>query len=269
MWEPCVIAQQLASGLEAQWHGSLVMIRMHRAPTKNAFDLDHALGLLSVVESLHRMCAPEESSPAHSQSLGALAILSDQDGVWASGGDLQEIGTTPDRARQTMATMAKAAKMLKTLPLLSIAVLNGRAIGGGAELALACDERWIADDRATLELRQREWGLPAGWDGLDSLTNHLGSRGGRRAAALEFVRGRSWSAKELLHEGLASRDVRHQTNTLVADLMHHASQISACSWELRQAYLMFKDQDPKFDDFWYAKAHQEALQGYQTRRAKR
>lgn len=63
--------------------------------------------------------------------------------VFCSGGDLDMMKAlnTPEQGAQ-MATIMHAALMgLRDLPLISVALVEGRALGGGAELTTACDFR--------------------------------------------------------------------------------------------------------------------------------
>jgi enoyl-CoA hydratase/carnithine racemase len=80
-----------------------------------------------------------------------------------------------------------------------IAAVNGLALGGGFELALACD-LIVADDTAEFALPEVGWGLAALAGGLQRLPRHLGLK---TATALALT-GRRASAAELLRWGVVN-----------------------------------------------------------------
>ncbi len=85
-----------------------------------------------------------------------------------------------------------------------IAAINGHALGGGTELALACDIR-VASDRATFGLPETTIGLFPGWGGTQRLLRTVGIG---RAKDLVFT-GRRIGADEAYRIGLADYVVPH------------------------------------------------------------
>jgi enoyl-CoA hydratase len=103
-----------------------------------------------------------------------------------------------------------------------IAAINGFAIGGGFELALACDIR-IASERAKFGVFEVRYGLHQGDGGLVRLVAIAGM-----ATALELtLTGREVSAEEALRLGLVSRVVPH--DDLLATAEQYAAMILANS----------------------------------------
>jgi len=70
---------------------------------------------------------------------------------------------------------------LEALPFPVIAAINGYALGGGCELALACDFRIMADD-AKLGLPETKLGAIAGAGGVQKLARHIG-----KSKAMEWI----------------------------------------------------------------------------------
>jgi enoyl-CoA hydratase len=91
---------------------------------------------------------------------------------------------------------------IEALPIPVIALVNGYALGGGCELAMACD--WIiAAERAVFGQPEVNLGIPPGFGGTQRLARLLG-----RARALELViTGRQVKADEALRSGLANHVV--------------------------------------------------------------
>jgi len=86
---------------------------------------------------------------------------------------------------------------LEALDIPTVAAVNGMALGGGLELALACDFR-VASERAGFGLPESNLGILPGWGGTQRLIRHLGY-----ARTMELVlSGEILSAKDALELGL-------------------------------------------------------------------
>ncbi|XP_037078536.1 ethylmalonyl-CoA decarboxylase-like [Pollicipes pollicipes] len=120
--------------------------------------------------------------------------------AFCSGGDLSTVRaiSRPVDGMRMSAFMQDALARLAALPLVSVVVLAGRALGGGAELALAADFRlWTAGAR--LQFVQARMGLLTGWGGGARLAAMLGPR-----VALDLLTScRPVAADEALRLGLA------------------------------------------------------------------
>lgn len=78
--------------------------------------------------------------------VGALVVRGGSRAL-AAGADVAEFrGWTPDDAAAAAVRMHAALDALAALPMVTIAVVTGYALGGGCELALACDLRFAADN---------------------------------------------------------------------------------------------------------------------------
>jgi len=105
-------------------------------------------------------------------------------------------------------------RQLEDLPIPVIAAVNGFALGGGLELALACD--LIAADTAKFGQPEINLGIIPGFGG----TQRLARRVGVAAARLMIYSGDMVDASEALRLGLVSRVVAG------ADLMHEARKLA-------------------------------------------
>lgn len=87
---------------------------------------------------------------------------------------LQERATmTQAEAAEFVSTLRRTFTDLAALPMPSIAVLEGGAFGGGAELALACDLR-VADTNAVLAFPETRLGIIPGAGGTQRLPRLVG-----------------------------------------------------------------------------------------------
>lgn len=93
---------------------------------------------------------------------------------WIAGGDLKELaGLSNQQASLYIESMTRFTTWLIQLPIPVIAVVEGEAIGGGAELALAADIRLATSD-ACLHFKQIEIGLATGYGGAHRLVDLVG-----------------------------------------------------------------------------------------------
>ena len=97
------------------------------------------------------------------------------DRAFASGADIKYMsGLSPAEAKEWGELGQEVARLLETGPQPSIAAVNGFALGGGCELALACDVRYAA---STAKLGQPEvnLGIIPGWGGTQRLARVCGT----------------------------------------------------------------------------------------------
>lgn len=95
---------------------------------------------------------------------------------FAAGGDLKEFESI--RTEEAAAHMSElgfiALKAIKQFPVPVIAAVNGFALGGGAELAMACDYR-IAAEHAKIGFIQGKLGISSSWGGAIYLAERIGA----------------------------------------------------------------------------------------------
>jgi len=105
-----------------------------------------------------------------------LAVLSASgDQAFCAGGDLVDLDQTrdPDSAEAFANAGTAALDAIRLFPVPTLAVLNGTAIGGGAELAVACDMR-IAAAHARIGFVQATLHISTAWGGGADLTRLVG-----------------------------------------------------------------------------------------------
>jgi len=130
------------------------------------------------------------------QDWKVLHFRSDQK-VFCAGADLKEMRARfeaadgPDRTYSYVASIQRLYARIESLPRVTLAEIGGAALGGGFELALACDLR-IAGAEAKLGLPEVKLGLIPGAGGTQRLTRLVG-RGlaGRLILGAEAVDGQT------------------------------------------------------------------------------
>jgi enoyl-CoA hydratase len=132
-----------------------------------------------------------------------LVVTGEGQKAFCAGADIKELRERSLAEQRRGAEFGQAVfAKLDTLPMPSIALVNGFAFGGGLELALACTFR-LATPTAKMGLPEVKLGLIPGYGGTQRLPRVIGE-----ARALEMIlTGRTVSAEEAWRIGLVHRVV--------------------------------------------------------------
>jgi enoyl-CoA hydratase/carnithine racemase len=153
-------------------HGVLTLT-LNRPERRNAL----SLALLDEIgATLARHVADE--------SIRCAVITAAGDRCFAAGGDLQELEAIRSvKDTRAMSRRGRAAlDQIRAFPVPVIAALNGPALGGGAELAVACDLR-VAAPHAEIGFLQAQLGVTTAWGGGIDLALTVGDRRALRILA--------------------------------------------------------------------------------------
>lgn len=161
-------------------------------------DRHHALGNQIASELGQGLSRVEESDQVR-----ALVLTATGEQVFCSGADLKERCEMDTEARWAHnRTLSDFANRLARLQVITIAAINGLAIGGGLEIALACDIR-IATEHAELALPEVGIGVVPGSGGTQRLPRLIGP-----ARAKEMIlTGRRIDAATAFQIGLVNKVV--------------------------------------------------------------
>eukprot|EP00967_Tisochrysis_lutea_P053715 scaffold66922_cov30-Tisochrysis_lutea.AAC.2 len=115
---------------------------------------------------------------------GRVLLLSGEGGHFCSGADLGTVRQaidTPERGALMSRFMTEVLDRLRNLPLLTVAAIDGAAVGGGAELCTAADIR-VVSSNARIKFVHTRLGAAPGWGGAARLVQEVG-----RATALRLL----------------------------------------------------------------------------------
>ncbi|HVT22421.1 MAG TPA: enoyl-CoA hydratase/isomerase family protein [Mycobacteriales bacterium] len=128
-----------------------------------------------------------------------LVLTGGGDRAFVSGGDLKELATvrTHAEAVQMASNVRDVLDRLAQVPVPVIAAMNGHALGGGAEVAVAADIRIAADD-IRIGFSQVDLGIMPAWGGIERLTGLVG----RARALLAITTGTQYDAAAAREIGL-------------------------------------------------------------------
>jgi enoyl-CoA hydratase/carnithine racemase len=175
---------------------SLAIVRLNRPHERNPLSISTLGELDAAISAL-----------LSRSDLSAL-IITGTDDVFASGANIRELQTlTPEtaldfarRGQRLFDKISKAKLKNSRVKLLTIAAINGYCMGGGLDLALACDLR-CASREALFAHPGARLGIITGWGGTQRLPRLIGA-----ARAFElFATARRMTSAEALEVGLVNR----------------------------------------------------------------
>jgi enoyl-CoA hydratase len=168
---------------------AVAVVTVDRQEAMNALDV---ATLTELRDRLRELAGDEESRVVILTGAGEKAFVAGADIKYMSGlgvGDAKEWG----------ALGHETGRLLETMPKPTIAAVNGFALGGGCELALACDVRYAASN-AKLGQPEVNLGIIPGWGGTQRLARVCGL-----GVAKELIfTGRLVDAQEALRIGLVN-----------------------------------------------------------------
>lgn len=133
--------------------------------------------------------------------LKCLIVISRKPKIFIAGADIEEIKDikTPEAAKDAASQGQGIINQFEDLPFPVIASINGACMGGGTELALACDYRIASDDPSTkIGLPETKLGILPGFGGCIRLPRVIGIQ-----AALDIIlAGKAVDAKKAIKLGL-------------------------------------------------------------------
>lgn len=178
----------------ASEHGRIRILRMNRPEARNA--MNSAL-LVALLDALHDAEDDEDLRGV---------LLTGTNGTFSAGADTSE--PTEDGHRRRMELFTHVYERLTSLRHPTAAAVEGWAVGGGAEVAAACDLRVFADG-TLLRFPGASFGLPVG-------PGRLTANVGLGTARDWVLSGRDVTAPEALSAGFAQRVVVDGTTEAVA-----------------------------------------------------
>lgn len=171
----------------------------------NALDIDHLEGLQSAFRAA-----------AGDASVRAIILTGAGEKAFVAGANIAEMSTMSHEEAMRFGRLGHAVgAAIERTPQPVIAAINGFALGGGCELALACDIR-ICSRNAVFAQPEVGLGIPPGWGGTQRLPRIVG-----KGIASELIfTGRRIKADEALRIDLVNA-VHEQDR-----LMEHAKQLA-------------------------------------------
>ena len=237
----------------------IAVVTFNRPEAHNALDLDTMHAFAATIQRLHTL--PDTR---------VVILTGAGDQAFCSGGDLTELSQHPSaEAGEAMSRlMGEALLALEQLPCPVIAAINGYALGGGSEIALACDLR-IVDEKARLGLVHIKLGLIPGWGAGQRVLRLVGY-----SRAMEILlRGRPMHVHDLTTLGLVNDVVA--AGTALEHALNFARHIAEASPDVVRAiktllraglhqpyHTALQTEHDLFPALWAAEPHLQAVENF-------
>lgn len=172
--------------VSVDWSGEVLTIGLHRPAKLNALSSDLEQALLDALSG-------PEAAKARAVVLHGLGR------AFCAGADTSELDRSPAEIATYYRGSGRVHEVLAALPQPTVAAIHGYCLGGGLELALACDLR-VADTTARFGLPEVGLGILPSSGGLTRLTQMVGPALARQVVLL----GERFDADQALGWGLLS-----------------------------------------------------------------
>jgi len=249
--------------LRVERRGPAALLTVDRPHAGNSISAEVTAALDGAITSLEK-----------DREIVAIIVTGAGDKFFSSGGDIKQYRelVTREQLQSAFERPRRLMDRLEVLPIPVIAAVNGIAMGGGAELMLACDMR-LAAPTASIGFPYVRLGLIPGWHGTERLIRTCGYANAMHLLAT----GESVDAREAHRLGLVNRvcddvSVVDAALMLVEKLARAAPlSLAATKRVLLGAYHLPRDQarrlaEDDFADLWLSEDHREAEAAFAAKR---
>jgi enoyl-CoA hydratase/carnithine racemase len=252
--------------LTERTESDLLLFTINRKAIRNAIDFEVMDGLMEVINTVR-----------NDTSIKALLITGCGNEAFCSGGDLSVFHElhTKEQAYLMLSKMGNILYELLTLNRPTVAILNGTAIGGGCELATACDFR-IAKAGTKFGFVQGRLSITTGWGGGTMLMEKLPYD----QASYLLYSAQTFSVevgkeKGFIHKVLNEPEWSAQGMKWVSDLVEHSSskvlsaykQIAINRWDAMNVRDRMLEEIKQCSILWESEEHHEAVSSFLKRKS--
>ncbi|MFD1735707.1 enoyl-CoA hydratase/isomerase family protein [Bacillus salitolerans] len=239
----------------------IILFTINRPEVRNAIDYD-------VMKELEKTIETIQQDP----NIKAFVITGSGKDAFCSGGDLSIFHKlyTEEEAFKMLSRMGGILYKLLTLKCPTVALINGYAIGGGCELATACDYR-IARNGVKVGFVQGKLAITTGWGGgtmlVEKLLHHQAYRmlfSANTYSALE--------AKEIgfIHEILSDEKWMYEGMTFTEKMIDNCSasvlsaykEIAITKWKNFNVLERMLEEVSKCSSLWAKEEHHAAVKAF-------
>lgn len=196
--------------LSMKTEGRVLTISLNRPPT-NPLSSEFGQELFSAFSEAGQM-----------EDITVVVITSAQEKAFIAGADIKEMmAMNPDEFKAFATLLQDANNLLAGMKKVVIAAINGHALGGGCELAMACDYRLMVAGKSLIGLPEVTLGIIPGAGGTQRLPRLVGI-----SKALDMLlSGKVVGPEEALSIGLINKII--EPENFMGDVMAFAHKLAA------------------------------------------
>ncbi|WP_077211421.1 enoyl-CoA hydratase/isomerase family protein [Bacillus dakarensis] len=207
------------------------------------------------------------------ENVKGLVITGEGDQAFCSGGDLSVFQNlrTEEQAYEMLSKMANILYELLVLPKPTVALMNGTALGGGCELATACDFR-VVRKGIRAGFVQGDLAITTGWGGGTILLEKVPLSIGMKM----LYEAKRYTAEELIHMGFAQYiyesepEVGFKENMSEKFLMEEGvlrayKEMMIRKWEEKNIKEKIEKEIRKCSKLWASDAHHQRVDSFLNR----
>lgn len=224
----------------------------------------------AVMDGLEMFLSKVESDAG----IAYVVVTGEGDRAFCSGGDLSEFHGfhTADEAYPMLSRMAGLLYRLSSLPVPVIALVNGAAVGGGCEIASACDYR-VVSSKAKAGFIQGTLAITSGWGGatqlITKMNNHdrvLKFLSEAQVHTAEQLKTIGWATEVYdgnAHEGL--ENFISDMNKIHPSVHRAYKKMTIRNWQKDEVERRMLEEAAQCAKLWESDAHHEAVANFLTR----
>ena len=243
---------------------NIMKFTITRPQVRNAINLDVIDGFEKLVSAVH-----------NDSNIKFVVITGDGEDAFCSGGDLSIFHGlhTAKEAFPMLDRMATVLYKIATLSVPVIALVNGHAVGGGCEIATACDYRLVSS-RAKCGFIQGSLAITSGWGGGTFLFEKLP----RQDIAMQMLsQAKPLPTSTLLNNGWATRVYEGNKEQALETFLAEMNQVEASvhraykkmlirKWTGQNLLDQIREEVKACSILWEADEHHLAVQKFLTKR---
>ncbi|MGB3261454.1 enoyl-CoA hydratase/isomerase family protein [Paenisporosarcina sp.] len=243
---------------------NILRFTIKRPEIRNAINHEVIDGLEKLVSTVH-----------NDSTIQFVVITGEGDEAFCSGGDLSIFHGlhTAHEAFPMLDRMASVLYNVATLPVPVIALVNGHAVGGGCEIATACDFRLVSS-KAKAGFIQGSLAITSGWGGGTYLLEKLA----RQDIAMHMLcESKPYGADALLEKGWATQVYDGDKEQALQSFLIEMTQVEASvhraykqmlirKWIGQNLLGQIKEEVKNCSLLWEAEEHHKAVQKFLSRK---
>jgi enoyl-CoA hydratase len=237
---------------------SYLLFTINRRDVRNAINYDVMAGIEKLLEM------------GEDRKYKALVITGAGESAFCSGGDLSAFHQlkTEEESYQMLSKMSSILYRLLVYPKPTIAILNGSAVGGGCELATACDFR-VGRKGIKAGFIQGRLAITTGWGGGSMLLEKLGT-----ANALKLLMTADlYEAEQLmslgflheLYDGDRQQAIEFYIEKMMkleTDVLSAYKEILVRKWEETNLQMRIEEEVRRCAKLWQSEAHHQQVASF-------